>query len=109
VPSIPREFLYEVEGATAIRWGGLLHIAHQAGLFSMEVDVVTVTPEFAVMRATARFNDGGVWSDLGDATPANVSKKVGKHFIRMASTRAMARVCRLALNIPYVCSVELDD
>ena len=109
VPHIPREFLYEVEGATAIRWGGLLHLAHQAGLCSMTVEVVTVSTDLAVMRATATFNDGGVWTDIGDSSPQNVSKKVGKHFIRMASTRAMARCLRTAMDIPFVSSVELDE
>jgi hypothetical protein len=108
-PRIPREFLYEIRGHTAILWGGLLHMAHAAGMHSMQVDVVTVTPEYAVMRATARFNDGGEWSDIGDASPTNVGKQIAPHFIRMASTRAMARCLRTALNIPYVASCELSD
>lgn len=108
-PRIPREFLYDRHGTTAILWGGLLHMAHEAGMHSMTVDVVTVTPEVAVMRATARFNDGGEWSDIGDAAPGNVGTRIAPHFIRMASTRAMARVLRLALDVPYVCSCELSD
>jgi hypothetical protein len=108
-PRIPAEFLYERDGTTAIRWGGLLHLAHQAGLCSMTVEVVTVSAELAVMRATATFNDGGVWTDIADASPANVGKKVAAHFIRMASTRAMARALRLALDIHFICAVELGD
>lgn len=108
VPRIPSEFLYDRKGTTAIRWGGLLHMAHAAGLCAMQVTVVTVSTDFAVMRATARFNDGGEWSDVGDATPGNVSKEMAPSFIRMASTRAMARCLRLALDVPYVCAVELD-
>jgi hypothetical protein len=49
-----------------------------------------------------------VWSDIGDSSPQNVGRKVKASFIRMASTRAMARVLRIALDVPYVCSVELD-
>lgn len=109
VPRIPREFLYDRKGTTAIRWGGLLHLAHAAGLHRMQVDVVTVTPDLAVMRATACFNDGGEWTDIGDATPTNVGKDMAPAFIRMASTRAMARCLRTALDIPYVCSCELAD
>ena len=108
-PRIPREFLYDNHGTPAILWGGLLHLAHEAGLSSMQVEVVTVTPDFAVMRATATFNDGGVWSDVGDANPVNVGKKIATSFIRMASTRAMARALRCALDIPYVVSCELPD
>jgi hypothetical protein len=107
-PRIPREFLYDRKGVTAIRWGGLLHMAHEAGLYSLKVDVVTVTADFALMRATAKFNDGGEWSDIGDATPANVGREIAPAFIRMASTRAMARVLRVALDIHFVCSCELD-
>ena len=84
-------------------------MAHEAGLYSMVVDVVTVTPGFAVMRATARFNDGGVWSDIGDASPDNVGKQMQASFIRMASTRAMARVVRTALDVPYLAACELPD
>lgn len=112
VPSvvrIPREFLYDRKGTTAILWGGLLHLAHASGLHSMKVDVVTVTPEVAVMQATARFNDGGEWTDIGDASPSNVGKTIAPHYIRMASTRAMARCLRVALDIPFVCAVELSD
>jgi hypothetical protein len=108
-PRIPAEFLYERDGTTAIRWGGLLHLAHQAGLCSMSVEVVTVSAELAVMRATATFNDGGVWTDIADASPGNVGKKVAPHFVRMASTRAMARALRLALDIHFICAVELGD
>jgi hypothetical protein len=109
VPRIPSEFLYERKGVTAIRWGGLLHMAHEAGMCEMTVDVVTVSDTLAVMRATARFNDGGVWTDIGDATPQNVGKEMAPAFIRMASTRAQARCLRTALDIPYVCSAELSD
>ena len=49
-------------------------------------DALKMVKEFA----TAKFNDGGEWSDIGDATPQNVGKKVSAAFIRMASTRAMA-------------------
>lgn len=105
---IPAEFLYERQGQTAILWGGLLHMAHEAGLCALQVDVVTVAPEFAVMRATATFNDGGVWTDIGDASPTNVGSRIAPHFIRMASTRAMARTLRLALDVPFVCACELD-
>jgi hypothetical protein len=107
-PRIPAEFLYERDGTTAIRWGGLLHLAHQAGLCSMTVEVVTVSAELAVMRATATFNDGGVWTDIADATPGNVGKRMAHAFVRMASTRAMARALRLALDIPFVASCELE-
>ena len=107
-PGIPAQFLYERGGTTAILWGGLLHMGHAAGLQSLSVEVVTVTQELAVMRATARFANGQVWSDIGDATPANVGPRIAPHFIRMASTRAMARCLRTALDIPYVCAAELE-
>jgi hypothetical protein len=106
---IPAGFLYERQGTTAIFFGGLLHMAHEQGLLSLTVDVVSVSADLAVMRATARFKDGGQWTDIGDATPQNVGARIAPHFIRMASTRAMARCLRTALDIPYVCSVELAD
>lgn len=108
-PRIPREFLYDNHGTPAILWGGLLHMAHETGMYSMQVEVVTASETFAVMRATARFNDGGVWSDIGDANPQNVHPSVKASFIRIASTRAQARCLRTALDVPYVAACELPD
>ena len=106
---IAEEFLYEVHGVKAVLFSGLLHLAHQRGLTSLTVDVVSVSEALAVMRATVTFTDGLTWSDVGDASPQNVSSRIKPHFIRMASTRAMARCLRNALDIPYVCTVELSD
>jgi hypothetical protein len=108
-PTIAEAFIYEVHGVKAVLFNGLLHLAHERGLRSLAVDVVSVSEAFAVMRATVTFKDGLTWSDIGDACPVNVGPRIKPHFIRMASTRAMARCLRNALDIPYVCTVELSD
>lgn len=108
-PPIAEEFLYEMHGVKAVLFGGLLHLAHQRGLQALTVEVVSVTETLAVMRATVTFTDGLTWSDVGDASPQNVGSRIKPHFIRMASTRAMARCLRNALDIPYVCTVELSE
>jgi len=102
-------FLYEVQGVKAVLFSGLLHLAHQRGVQALSVEVVSVTEALAVMRATVTFTDGLTWSDIGDASPQNVGSRIKPHFIRMASTRAIARCLRHALDIPYVCRAELLD
>ena len=108
-PRIPREFLYERQGHTAILFGGLLHMAHQQGLLSLSEAVTHVADSYVLAEARAEFHDGRVFRGIGDSTPDNVGKLVKLHWRRMAGTRAKARALRDALNIPYVCSVELDD
>lgn len=45
----------------------------------------------------------------GDATPANVTRKVAPHFRRVALTRAKARVLRDALGVDLAAVEELSD
>ena len=84
---------------------GLLQLAHARGLVALETTVVSVSLDQAVCQATARFEDGRVFTDIGDASPENVAKHLRPHFVRMAATRASARALRRALNIS-ACSVE---
>ena len=94
-----------MQSVTFIRFEGLLSIAHTQGLVSLETTMVQCTPDLAVCQATAVFQDGRRFSDIGDATPDNVARHLRPHFIRMAATRASARALRRALNIS-ACSVE---
>ena len=107
--TIPAEFLYERHGTTAILFGGLLHLATERGLIGLTEAPTHVTETYVMATATATFRDGRVFTGLGDSTPENVGKMVQPHWRRMAGTRAKARALRDALDIPYVCVVELTD
>ena len=95
--------------STAIRWGGLLHLAHEKGLLSLTETVTHVGEDYVMARGIARFKDGSTFEGVGDSTPDNVGKMVQPHWRRLAGTRAMARALRHGMDIPYVCSVELAD
>jgi len=53
----------------------------------------------------------GVFSGLGDASPANVPAHIRAHLIRMAETRSKARALRDAVNVAVASIEELggDD
>lgn len=103
--SIPAEFLTTIKGKPFVLYHGLRYLAGERGLVSITVAVISVSAELAVCQATAKFQDGHTWTEVGDATPQNCTKQVAAAFIRMAATRAKVRVLREALGIG-ICSVE---
>jgi hypothetical protein len=64
---------------------------------------------FAICKATVVSDTGKTYTDLGDANPQNVTSKVSRHLLRMASTRAIARALRSFTNIGMTCLEELAD
>lgn len=104
-PAIPAHFLTTIQGRPFIKFEGLLSLAHERGLVELITTVVSVSDTLAVCQSTARFKDGRLFTDIGDASSDNVAKHLRPHFIRMAATRASARVLRRALNIA-ACAVE---
>jgi hypothetical protein len=104
-PEIPAHYLTTIQGRPFVKFEGLLHLAHERGLVSLETTIVQVSTELAVCQATAVFQDGRRFADIGDATPENVAKHLRPHFVRMAATRASARALRRGLNVTP-CSVE---
>jgi len=104
----PRYLTY-IRGKPFVRFDGLLALAHERGLVELSTTVVSVMPDFAVCQAVARFQDGLVVTDIGDASPTNVKKHLAPHFVRMAATRSAARALRRALNISEVAVEELGE
>lgn len=108
-PTIPAQHLTFIQGKPFVRYAGLLELAHAKGLTSLSARFISVTDQLALAEATATFADGQTFSEAGDATPSNVTRKVAPHFARMALTRAKARCLRDALNIDLCSLEELGD
>jgi hypothetical protein len=105
---IPADALLLIQGKPFVKFEGLLALAYQRGLVSLETTLVEASPALAICEATARFQDGHYATDIGDATPDNVAKHLRPHFVRMAATRASARALRRALNISAAAVEELS-
>ena len=113
VPKLDERWITKIEGKEFVKYPGLLDLAHQHGLSSIEVDIVQMPTNdngnFAVCRATVMSKIGETYTDIGDANPNNCSSKVSKHLLRMASTRAIARALRSYTNVGMTALEELAD
>lgn len=91
-------------------YAGLLARAHEEGLSAITTRLLQApradNGETAIVEATVTTGKGA-FAGIGDASPANVSRKVAAHVIRMAETRAKARALRDAVNIGTVSLEEL--
>ena len=121
---IPQQFIVRIAmkneaGAVVgerefITYAGLLAVAHEIGLDEIHTTVLQMPTETngqsAVVRAIAK-GKPGLFTGLGDACPSNVGRKVARHLLRVAETRAKARALRDLCNINIVALEELggDD
>mgnify|MGYP001470845444 CR=1 FL=1 len=112
-PKLDESFIKKIDNKDFVLYAGLLDVAHQKNLCSVDVELIqSPTAEnghTAICKATVRTVDGKVFSDIGDANPQNCNSKVAKHLIRMASTRSKARVFRDMDNISMTALEELGD
>ena len=112
-PKLNEVFITKVEGKEFVKYPGLLDLAHQKQILSIEVDPLQFPTKdngnVAICKATVVSKMGETFSDLGDANPLNCSAKVAKHLLRMASTRAIARALRSFTNIGMTCLEEIGD
>ncbi len=99
------KFYQSVQGGKKhVIFDGLLDKAHELwgnDGFSLTVDPIQIPSKengmVAVCVATLTC-PLGVFTDVGDASPDNVSGSIAKHMLRMASTRAKGRVLRDSQN-----------
>jgi hypothetical protein len=102
-----------LNGRSYVTYEGLLQIAHEHDIVSIIVEIIQYPTEenklTAIASATVRGKDGKVFTDIGDASPSSCSSKIVPHLIRMASTRAKARVLRDFTNIAMCSLEELGD
>ena len=113
VPRLDDRFMTNIKGKDFVLYAGVLDLATQKGLLKLGVELLQFPTKEngneAICRAVAESKTGEVFSDIGDANPTNVHSMIAKHLIRMASTRAKARVLRDMCNIGIACIEELAD
>jgi predicted nucleic acid-binding Zn finger protein len=112
-PKLDEKFIMKIDDKDFVLYAGLLDVAHQKNLCSVDVELIQFPSEenkqTAICKATVKTIDGKIFSDIGDANPQNCNSKVAKHIIRMASTRAKARAFRDMDNIGMTALEELGD
>jgi predicted nucleic acid-binding Zn finger protein len=103
IPKLDDRFMTNIKGKDFVLYAGVLDLATQKGLLKLEVDLLQFPTKEngneAICRAVAESKTGEVFSDIGDANPANCHSMIAKHLIRMASTRAKGRALRDMCNI----------
>ena len=112
-PKLDERWIIEIEGNQFVKYAGLLDYAHQIGIGSIEVEPLQLPTKdngnFAIVKATVVSKVGESFTDIGDANPTNCNAKVGKHLLRLASTRAIARALRSFTNVGLTALEELAD
>lgn len=112
-PKLDERFIKQIEGKDFVLYSGLLDLAHQKGMTSMETEILQFPTKengnMAIVKAFCESKLGESFSDVGDANPENCNAKVVRHLLRMASTRAKARCLRDFTNIGMTCLEELGD
>ncbi|NLV88221.1 MAG: hypothetical protein GX021_02465 [Tissierellia bacterium] len=108
--SINEKFIINLQGRSYVTYEGLLDLAHQKNLKSLEVEIIQIPTEennmTAICKAIAT-TDEERFQDIGDASPKSVNNALVPHLIRMASTRAKARVLRDLTNVGMTAIEEL--
>ena len=112
-PRMDERFIKNIKGKDFAVYAGVLDLAHKMGLVELKAIPVQYPNKDNDMRAIctsyAKTVDGKVFEDVGDADPRNTDAVISKHIIRMASTRAKARVLRDLTNVGMTCLEELGS
>ena len=112
-PKLDERWIIEIDGNQFVKYAGLLGVAHHQGISEINVEPLQLPSKengnFAICKATVVSKMGESFTDIGDANPQNCNAKVGKHLLRLASTRAIARALRTFTNIGLTCLEELAD
>lgn len=109
---INEKFIVNLKGKDFVTYEGLLDLAHQEGLVSIDVELLQIPSkengDIAIAKAIAKTKDR-TFVDIGDAGPNSVNSMIKPHIIRMASTRAKARALRDLTNVGMTAIEELGD
>jgi hypothetical protein len=80
-------FVMEIQGKEFVKYAGVLDLAHQKGLRSIEVEVIQFPTKDngleAVCKAVVESRHGDTFVEFGDANPKNVNQKIVAHILRM--------------------------
>lgn len=108
---IDQRFIVQLQGKDFVTYEGLLDLAHQKGLVSIDIEIIQIPTKdndmTAICKATAKTQEM-TYIDIGDASPGSVSRNLVPHIIRMASTRAKARALRDLTNVGMTALEEMD-
>lgn len=109
--TVNENFIINLQGKSFVTYEGLLDLGHQRGLVSIEVEIVQIPTKennmTAICQAIAT-TEKSKFQDIGDASPQSVNSGLVPHLIRMASTRAKARVLRDLTNVGMTAIEELS-
>lgn len=117
-PEFMKKYVMNLQGKDFMTYNGLIELAKEKGLKELKVDIIQFPNasnyDTAIAQATAvgyevvnGENVEVTYIEVGDANASNCNKMVGKHYIRMAATRAKGRALRDFLGIDMVMSEEL--
>ena len=117
-PEFVKKYVTNLQGKDFMTYNGLVALAKEKGLKGIDVEVVqypcAANYDTAIVKATVigyEMVDGEktevIYTEIGDANAGNCNKMVGRHYIRMAATRAKGRALRDYLGIDMVMSEEL--
>jgi hypothetical protein len=109
---VPEQFAILIEGKPFVLYAGLLHVAQEEEIQELSVSIKQIpnceNGHTAIVSAKAVTSKGSVFIDVGDACPESVgADKFIPHLLRVASTRAKARVLRDAYGIATTSIEEL--
>lgn len=109
-PTVKKEFIVKLQGKEFVTYEGLLDVAHQQGLQSIETEIIQLPNQennnTTIVKAVCR-TDKGEYHGIGDAAPNSVNRMILPHAIRMAETRGKARALRDLTNIGMTAVEEL--
>lgn len=109
--TVNEKFIISLQGKSYVTYEGLLDLAHQKNLISLEVEMIQIPNEennmTAICKAIAT-TENQQFQDIGDASPRSLNSALIPHLIRMASTRAKARVLRDLTNVGMTAFEELS-
>jgi hypothetical protein len=107
-----KEYIINRQGKDFVLYEGLLDEAHQQGLHRISTTIIQIPHEdngmMAIVAAEVETSKG-TFTGIGDASPANVSRMIVPHILRMAETRSKARALRDAVNIGVTALDEMGD
>jgi hypothetical protein len=109
--TVNEKFIINLQGKSFVTYEGLLDLAHQRNLLSLEVEIIQIPTAENNMTAICKSvatTEKERYQDIGDASPKSVNSALVPHLIRMASTRAKARVLRDLTNVGMTAVEELS-